>query len=72
MVLPEVHLDPRRAELGVLVRDDLGEAGGGTDDDAGVPVERAVGGAALGALVDVAGDGGDAVEGLVLLGQLAP
>jgi hypothetical protein len=36
---------------------------------AGVPVERAVGLAALRALVDVAADGGDAVGGLVLLGQ---
>jgi hypothetical protein len=40
---------------------------GGTDDDPGVPVERAVGRAALGGLVDVAGDGGDAVGGLVVL-----
>ena len=51
--------------------DHLGEPGGGTDDDAGVPVERAVGLAALRTLVDVAGDGGDAVRGLVLLGELA-
>ena len=67
MVLLQVDLDPGRTELGVLVRDDLGEPGGGGDDDPGVPVERAVGRAALGALVDVAGDGGDAVGGLVVL-----
>ena len=71
VVLLEVDLDPGRAELGVLVREDLGEAGRGTDDDPGVPVERAVGRAALGALVDVAGDGGDAVGGLVVLLDLA-
>jgi hypothetical protein len=67
VVLLQVDLDPRRAELGVLVRDDLGEPGGGTDDDPGVPVERAVGRSALRRLVDVAGDGGDAVGGLVVL-----
>ena len=71
VVLLQVDLDPGRAELGVLVRDDLGEPGGGADDDPGVPVERAVGRAALGALVDVAGDGGDAVGGLVVLLDLA-
>ena len=69
VVLPEVELDPGRAELGVLVRDHLGELGGGTDDDPGVPVERAVGGPALRTLVDVAGDRGDAVGGLVILGD---
>ncbi len=47
--------------------DDLGKAGRGTDDDAGVPVERAVGRPALGTLVDVAGDGGHAVGCLVVL-----
>ena len=67
MVLLEVDLDPGRTELGVLVREDLGEPGGGADDDPGVPVERAVGRAALGTLVHVTGDGGDAVGGLVVL-----
>src|SRR3954447_2581607 len=71
MVLPQVDLGPGRAELGVLVREDLGEARGGGDDDPGVPVERAIGRAALGALVDVAGDGGDPVGGLVVLLDLA-
>ena len=71
VVLREVVADPGRAELGVLVRDHLGEPGGGADDDPGVAVERAVGRAALGALVDVALDGGDAVGGLVVLGDLA-
>src|SRR3954447_20131483 len=67
MVLPQVDLGPGRAELGVLVREDLGEAWGGGDDDPGVAVERAVGRAALGTLVDVAGDGRHAVRGLVVL-----
>ena len=40
-------------------------------DDPGVAVERAVGLAAPGALVDVPLDGGDAVGGLVLLEELA-
>jgi hypothetical protein len=67
VVLLQVDLGPGRAELGVLVREDPGEAGGGRDDDPGIPVERAVGRAALGALIDVAGDGGHAVGGLVVL-----
>jgi hypothetical protein len=49
------------------VGDHLGEAGSGADDDPGIAVERAVGRAALGALVDVACDGGDAIGGLVVL-----
>ena len=65
MILLQVDLDPGRTELGVLVREGLGEPGGGRDDDPGVPVERAVGRAAPGALVDVAGDGGDAKGSLV-------
>ena len=71
MVLLQVEDDPARAELGVLVGDHLGEAGGGTGDDAGIPVERAERLAPLGALVDVACDGGDAVGRLILLGELA-
>src|SRR5512135_1578683 len=67
VVLLQVDLDPGRAELGVLVGDDLGEPWGGGDDDPGIPVQGAVGHPALGALVDVAGDGGDAVGGLVVL-----
>jgi len=67
VVLLQVDLGPGRAELGLLVREGLGEAGRGGDDDPGVVVERAVGRAALGALVDVAGEGGDAVGGLVVL-----
>jgi hypothetical protein len=67
VVLLQVDLGPGRAELGVLVRDDLGEARRGGDDDPGVAIERAVGRPALGALVDVTGDGGDAIGGLVVL-----
>jgi hypothetical protein len=67
MVLLQVDLDPRRTELGVLVGEDLGEPWGGGDDDPGVPIERAVGRAALGTLVDVAGDGRHAVGSLVVL-----
>src|SRR5438105_1237623 len=71
MVLLQVEEDAPRAELGILVRDHLGEAGGGADDDAGIAVEWAVGRAALGALVDVASEGSHAVGGLVVLGELA-
>jgi hypothetical protein len=71
VVLLEVDLNPWRAELGVFMGDDLGEAGSGADDDPGVAVERAVGRAALGALVDVAGDRGDALGSLVVLFDLA-
>jgi hypothetical protein len=61
MVLPQVLDDPGGAELGVLVREDLGESGGGTADDPGVAIQRAVGLAAPAALVDVPLDRGDAV-----------
>ena len=71
MVLLEVDLGPGRAELGVLVREGLGEAGRGCDDDPGIPVKWAIGRAALGALVDVAGECGHAVGGLVVLLDLA-
>jgi hypothetical protein len=70
VVLGQVLPHPGGAELGVLVGDHLGEAGGGADDDAGVAVQRAVGLAAPGALVDVPFNGGDAVGGLVLLADL--
>ena len=56
VVLGQILDDSGRAELGVLVRDHLGELGGGTDRDPGVAVERAVGPAAPAALVDVAFD----------------
>src|SRR6185437_5265609 len=65
----QVDEHPARTELGVLVGDHLGEPWCGTGDDPGVPVERAIGLAALRTLVDVAADGGDAVGGLILLGQ---
>ena len=40
-------------------------------DDPGVTVERAIGRAALGTLIDVAGERGDAVGSLVVLLDLA-
>ena len=47
VVLGQVLDHPGRAELGVLEGDHLGELGGGTADDPGVAVQRAVGPARL-------------------------
>ena len=60
-----------RAEFGVLARDHLGELGGGAHDDPGVTVQGAVGGPALGTLIDMAFDRGRAVRCLVILGDLS-
>ena len=51
--------------------DDLGEAGRGGENDAGVAFEGAEGGSALSGLVDVARDDGLAVGSLVALGFLS-
>jgi len=69
-MLLQVDKESPRAELGVLVGDHLGEPGGGADDDPGVPVERAVGLAPLGTLVNMPCDGGDPIGSLILLGEL--
>ena len=60
----------RRPEFGVLARDHLGKLGGRADDDPGATLQRAVGGAAQGALIDMAFDRGRPVRCLVILGDL--